>query len=180
MKQVKSVELILYPDSTSYCCEEVLALACDFFESWAYILHDKDVDESGQPKKAHYHFLGKFSQKNVTFSGVSYQLHIPPSDVQQVNNWNSAVQYLSHFNAPEKYQYDISSISANFDVRKKCKIDDDMQGQRILAYLVDSRITSVTVLTSWCVEHGYYSGLRRGFAVWSSILRENANRSANP
>ena len=39
---------ILYPDSESYCCEDVLNVLKSTFPEFAYILHDKDTDENGE------------------------------------------------------------------------------------------------------------------------------------
>lgn len=44
---------VLYPDSESYCCDDVLNILKSTFPEFAYILHDKDVDENGELKKPH-------------------------------------------------------------------------------------------------------------------------------
>ena len=48
---------ILYPDSESYRCDDVLNVLKSTFPEFAYILHDKDVDENGELKKPHIHWL---------------------------------------------------------------------------------------------------------------------------
>lgn len=45
---------ILYPDSESYCCDDVLNVLKSTFPEFAYILHDKDTDENGELKKTSY------------------------------------------------------------------------------------------------------------------------------
>lgn len=113
MKQDKKWELILYPDSSSYDCSEVLASLVGLFDQWAYILHDSDVDADGNPKKPHYHFYGKCSDK-LTSSGIAYRVHVPESACRVVSKWKSAVRYTVHADNPEKYQYNVSDICSNF------------------------------------------------------------------
>ena len=50
---------ILYVESDTYNVDDVLEHIKSYFDQWAYCLHDKDVnDETGETKKAHYHFGG--------------------------------------------------------------------------------------------------------------------------
>lgn len=173
MKQDRKWELVLYPDSESYDISVVLANLVSLFDQWAYILHDKDIDADGNPKKPHYHFYGKSSDK-LTSSGIAYRVHVPESACRVVSRWKGALRYLVHADNPEKYQYNISDISANFPLGGIFTVSDDIQAARIFAYISDTCCTSVTTLTGWSIQNGYYSGLRRGFAIFSQLLRENA------
>ncbi len=173
MKQDKKWELILYPDSDSYDVSEVLAKLVSLFEQWAYILHDSDVDVDGNPKKLHYHFYGKSSEK-LTASGIAYRVRVPESACRVVKSWKGAVRYTVHADNPEKYQYNISDVSANFPLAGFFTVSDDMQAFRIFTYISETHCTSVTTLTGWAIQNGFYSGLRRGFAIFSQLLRENA------
>lgn len=173
MKQDKKWELVLYPDSDSYDISEVLANLVSLFDHWAYILHDSDVDADGNLKKLHYHFYGKSSDK-LTASGIAYRVHVPESACRVVKSWKGALRYLVHADNPEKHQYNVSDISSNFPLAGIFTVSDDMQAARIFAYISDTYCTSVTTLTGWAIQNGYYSGLRRGFAIFSQLLRENA------
>lgn len=171
--QDRKWELVLYPDSDSYDVSSVLAGLVCVFDQWAYILHDSDVDADGNPKKPHYHFYGKCADK-LTASGIAYRVHVPESACRVVSRWKGALRYLVHADNPEKHQYDVSDISANFPLAGIFTMSDDMQAVRIFAYISDTRCTSVTTLTRWAIQNGYYSCLRRGFAIFSQLLRENA------
>lgn len=173
MKQDRKWELVLYPDSDSYDFSCVLAELVGFFDQWAYILHDSDVDSDGNPKKLHYHFYGKSSDK-LTASGIAYRVHVPESACRVVSSWKGALRYLVHADNPEKHQYNVSDIVSNFPLVGIFTVSDDMQAARIFAFISDTHCTSVTTLTGWCIQNGYYSGLRRGFAIFSQLLRENA------
>lgn len=173
MKQDRKWELVLYPDSESYDFSVVLADLVGVFEQWAYILHDSDVDADGNPKKPHYHFYGKSSDK-LTASGIAYRVNVPESACRVVSSWKGALRYLVHADNPEKHQYLVSDISANFPLAGIFTLSDDMQAARIFSFICDTRCTSVTNLTGWAIQNGYYSGLRRGFAIFSQLLRENS------
>lgn len=75
---------ILYPDAENYDCDHVLESIKSYFDDWAFILHDKDVvDESGELKKAHYHWVG--SLKNpVSITTVINRLEVPSQAVEYV------------------------------------------------------------------------------------------------
>lgn len=173
MKQDRKWELVLYPDSDSYDISSVLSELVGLFDQWAYILHDSDVDSEGNAKKPHFHFYGKSADK-LTASGIAYRVHVPESSCRVVSKWKGALRYLVHADNPEKHQYDVSDISANFPLAGIFTLSDDMQAARIFAYISDTRCTSVTTLTGWSIQNGYYSGLRRGFAIFSQLLRENS------
>lgn len=73
-------------------------------------LHDKDVDPTGEPKKAHRHII-------VSFKGnKSYQQIKEISDMvsgiepKVVSNMRSYLRYFAHLDNPEKYQYDQNKI----------------------------------------------------------------------
>ena len=174
MKQDRKWELVLYPDSDSYNVSCVLADLTGVFDQWAYILHDSDVDSDGNPKKLHYHFYGKCADK-LTASGLAYRVHVPESACRAVSSWKGALRYLVHADNPEKHQYNVSDISANFPLAGIFTLSDDMQAARIFSYISDTRCTSVTTLTGWALQNGFYSALRRGFAIFSQLLRENSN-----
>lgn len=173
MLQDRKWELVLYPDSDSYDVSSVLSELVGVFDQWAYILHDSDVDSYGNPKKSHYHFYGKCADK-LTSSGLAYRVHVPESACRAVSRWKGALRYLVHADNPEKHQYDVSAISSNFSLAGIFNVSDDIQASRIFAYISETRCTSVTTLTGWAIQNGYYSGLRRGFAIFSQLLRENS------
>lgn len=173
MMQDRKWELVLYPDSDSYDVSSVLAELVGVFDQWAYILHDRDVDSDGNPKKPHYHFYGKCADK-LTSSGLAYRVHVPESACRAVSKWKGALRYLVHADNPEKYQYAVSDISSNFPLVGIFAVSDDIQAARIFAYISETGCSSVTTLTGWAIQNGYYSGLRRGFAIFFQLLRENS------
>lgn len=178
MKNDRKFELILYPDSNSYNCDDVIYKASKYFDYWAYILHDKDVCEDGSPKKPHYHFIGK-KDTMMTPSGICYQLGIQDTSLANIFNWKSAVKYLIHVEQTDKYPYDPNEVTSNFDTDKilKGSETDDSQAKRILEHIINNPNITTKQLTIWVLDNGLWSGFRRGFAVWDRILGGSYNES---
>ena len=171
MKRDRKFELILYPDSESYDIDSVLDFAIHYFPQWAYCLHDSDISEDGSPKKDHIHFLGKLDDVRSP-EVVCRDLHLSSNSIANIKNWKSACRYLVHLDSPTKHQYSFDDVVSSFPILSFFSLPDDEQARRILAFISSSGCTRVSDLTLWALDNGCYSGLRRGFAIWSQILRE--------
>lgn len=171
MKRDRKFEFVLYPDSESYDFDTVLAACCSYFSMWAYCLHDSDLCEDGSPKKAHIHFLGKLDDVRSP-EVVCRDLFLPTSSISNVKSWKAACRYLIHLDSPTKYQYSVDDVVSSFPILSYFSLPDDEQARRILDYISSSGCNRVSDLTLWALDNGFYSGLRRGFAIWSQILRE--------
>lgn len=81
-------------------------------------LHDKDLNPTGEPKKAHYHLILCYSGPtsfNVV-KKISDNLNAPiPIALEQIKGY---YRYLTHKDNPEKYQYDEKDIETlnNFNI----------------------------------------------------------------
>ena len=78
-------------------------------------LHDRDLDEDGNPKKAHYHLLMRFSSLK---SQSQVQIILGEiTDVQPViiSNLTQYGRYLLHLDNPEKAQYNKDDVVSNLD-----------------------------------------------------------------
>ena len=167
----RKFEFVLYPDSESYNIDSVLGSAIAYFPTWAYCLHDSDISEDGSPKKPHIHFLGKLD--DVRSPGVVCRdLQLPVSSISNVKSWKAACRYLVHLDSPTKFQYPFDDVVSSFPILPLFSLPDDEQARRILDFILSTNCHSVSALTSWALDNGCYSGLRRGFAIWSQILRE--------
>ena len=105
-----------------------LLVTRECIQKYAYIIHDKDVytldDESKNPlhkagslKAPHIHLLLKFRCPQQ-IGNVAKWFDIKPNSVQKVKSEAAATAYLVHANAPEKHQYGINEVIANFDVEQ--------------------------------------------------------------
>jgi hypothetical protein len=107
---------ILYPYSTTYDVDKLIkALAKEHLTFAVSPIHDKDVDEDGSPKKAHYHLLLAYTSATTLNNIIGWFKFcgMPESDLHSVRVCASAVgyyRYLTHKDNPQKAQYDDKDI----------------------------------------------------------------------
>lgn len=116
-KQAKQVEgrtrswnYIVYPESAPENWRDIInELHLEWVES---PLHDKDIEETGEIKKAHWHVLILFpSVKSFEQAkAVADSLNAPAP--QKTMSAKGSVRYMLHLDSPHKYQYDMSDLKA--------------------------------------------------------------------
>lgn len=113
---------VLYPESAPPDWRDILretGLQCAISP-----LHDKDIDPTGEPKKAHYHVIACYSGPtsfNVV-KGLTDSLVAPiPQALEQVRGY---YRYLTHKDNPEKYQYPETEIQTinGFSILDYCEM----------------------------------------------------------
>ncbi|MBP1890125.1 signal recognition particle GTPase [Clostridium moniliforme] len=93
----------------------------DCIKEYAYIIHDKDKNENGELKKPHIHLIMRFKNnqpQNIKY--ISKWFNLNPNFVSKIKSkkFEDAIKYLVHLNAPEKFQYLINEVTANFNVKR--------------------------------------------------------------
>lgn len=169
---------VLYPDSESYNCSLVCSLIKSYFQKWAFIVHDEDIDQNGELKKAHLHWYGacltgagKSSPRLL--SSVATALGLRENEIEYAKSEKSSIRYLVHADDEDKAQYPISRIDANFSLLKFFKDKASMmKSKKIYDYICNERPASLVILTDWVFRNGLYAEFRRGFAIWDSLIRE--------
>lgn len=111
MSKKAAYTFLFYPDLADV---EVLIWALNAM-GWNYRispLHDKDVTETGEPKKPHYHVIVGFSENapeykkfKAAIEGISPCCSVPPINKCIVKDLIGAVQYHQHENDLDKAQY---------------------------------------------------------------------------
>lgn len=163
---------VLYPDDKLVDYEAVLDVI-QTYRKWAWIEHDSDVNEkTGEIKKAHIHFI--VEQENpTTISAVAEKLGIEDNYLEYCKNFRSSFRYLIHADDPKKYQYDPESVQTNVSKSKYLNgISDTQKAQQIYDFIVSQECTSPSKAAKWAAETGNWSEFRRGFAIWSAIMKE--------
>ena len=99
---------ILYPESAPNNWKEILQEQHINFA--VSPCHDKDVNPTGEVKKAHYHVLlifdGMKSYEQILEITTSLNATIP----QKVQSTKALIRYFVHIDNPEKYQYNLKDI----------------------------------------------------------------------
>lgn len=86
-------------------------------ERWAMIIHDKDIDSKGEKETSHIHLMMSFENARYLTS-IAKQFKDKTQYFEIINGQaNNGYSYLTHRteNAKEKFQYDPSEVTANFD-----------------------------------------------------------------
>lgn len=77
---------------------------------YAYILHDKDINEDGNTKAPHFHLYIRYSNA-LTLNSMSNKFD--GAHIEKPNNREYCLQYLIHRNNPEKFKYNSDDVISN-------------------------------------------------------------------
>lgn len=168
-KRPRHFMVIVYPESDTYDYTDVLARAMACGQKTAYILHDKDINEDGTPKKAHYHICISFTNAR-TVQQVAKLLQIPDNYIEPSKRFEDGVLYLTHCTYPEKAQYEFDDIITNVPDLCRC-FDNRTEGQKVLA-IVDSKAKTLRELIMYASDEGMYDVLRRNFSIIKECREE--------
>lgn len=168
-KKFRSFAGTLYPDSESYDCETLLSTIRSKFIDWAYILHDKDVDEKGELKKSHIHWVGRATPRCL--SVVSNFLGLPENDIEVVKNFDNMVMYLIHLNDIDKFQYSPDDVESNLPNIGQL-LRRQSEGQIVKDLASAKMQKSWYDLVQYAVDRDSYDILRRNLGVIRLIWEE--------
>lgn len=89
---------------------------------FAFIVHDKDVNDDGTPKEPHIHLMIAFKEPEQTTNILAkFKGCISTEQLQKIKGWKAAIAYLTHRtkDSSHKHQYDISEVTSfNVEVGK--------------------------------------------------------------
>ena len=168
-KKFRSFAGTLYPDSESYDCETLLSTIRSKFIDWAYILHDKDVNENGELKKPHFHWVGRATPRCL--SVVSNLLGLPENDIEVVKNFDNMVMYLIHLNDIDKFQYSPDDVETNLPNIGQL-LRRQSEGQIVKDLASAKMQKSWYDLVQYAVDIDSYDILRRNLGVIRLIWEE--------
>lgn len=173
--------LLLYPE------DETHMAALKFIEQnyeYAYILHNRDNDESGEIKKEHFHVVVRFG--NATWNtAVAKELGIEINYIQQARNIDNALMYLLHYNDKDKTQYDFEEVKGTLKQRLVQAINsaNKNEGEKVgelLQYINEYRgKIYISDFANYCATNGYWSEFRRSATIFLKIIDEHNTRYNN-
>lgn len=144
-----------YPESLPEGWERQLS---DLHVPCAYVLHDSDVDEHGEPLKPHYHVLMRYDslktiqqvQADIAFTGIQY--------VEVVRSFRSMCRYLCHLDDPDKHQYDRESVVSvsgmSLDFSRRVTRDEELRVlSDITQFVEDNDICEFAVIWNHAARH---------------------------
>lgn len=166
--------LLLYPEDSTH----VEALEKIKSYDYALICHDKDKDDKGELKKAHWHVV--INLKNARWrNAVAEDLGITPNYIRPIGNEEKALEYLIHFNEEEKHQYPIKEVEGPLKKRLERYIqqddtpeEDKVEGM-IAHILAQNKRVKVTDFALYCAKKGVWDVFRRSSVIFCKILEEH-------
>lgn len=167
--------LLLYPDCESHA-EAIKKIEQSY--DYAYILHDKDSDDNGEVKKAHWHVLLRFGQA-VWNTAICKELGIEENYIEKPRSFDNALLYLVHFNDSDKFQYDPSEVKGSLSKRllEKMNAQEKSEGEKVyelISFIRDyDGVLTVTCFAEYCAMNGYWSEFRRSGAIFVNIIKEH-------
>lgn len=161
---------IAYPDDVNLVTDWIVQLERLFVKCAISPLHDKDIAEDGHTKKAHYHVLVHFPRSVTESYALKAVMPIGIRHVEHVYEESAYYAYLTHENAPDKYQYDKGEIKALCGYKPPSDVSEDAQDNSLgqLYRLIDEHhITEMAELNNFLYAEDEYLELRQ-------VLRKNS------
>lgn len=159
---------------------------------YAFICHDKDLNEKGEYKTPHWHIMLHLNA-DWQYSGIAKWFDCGENFVGKIKSprFNSALAYLTHSNAIDKYQYDVAEIYTNIEnIERKIKgemlvkernakisandkrqneIMEQIQNGEIMLYNIHEKLTVIEY-------HKYQRAIKNAFEFRASKLKSEVNR----
>ena len=149
-----------------------------------WIRHDKDLNDDGEYKKPHYHFVLKL--KNAcTISALSKNSFIPENLIEPIKkSLNGALKYLIHFQLDDKYQYSAEEVQSNSIKLKekfmKLVTEQISEVQKVIT--IQDYIEKKTSYVSWselgkfAQENDFWDAFRRNLTYFDKLLNSHNGR----
>lgn len=159
--------LILYAEDLTH--QKAMQIIKDNFKFKA-ILHDKDIDEKGELKKPHYHYIVKLDS-TLTNSWLAKKLNIQVNYIQVIISLKGAYNYLTHKNNKDKFQYELSETFGDLEILTD-KDDISNRDFKKLVYLMKTNhITTMKGLCQCAMDNDLLNTLRKNSYLFTQLLK---------
>lgn len=120
-------------------------------------VHDRDVTDSGELKKAHYHVVLMFHSLKSLPQVLEMVEPYGVQHVEAINDKRAYIRYLVHLDSPSKAQYDRKDIKTNFGAEiddafscSPARVEDAKN--ELTAYVLDYNVTEYSSLVRFCLD----------------------------
>lgn len=150
--RTRNFATVVYPESAPEAWQEILSQ--QFIPAFISPLHDKDVNPTGEPKKAHFHVLIMFDSVKTKEQAEEIFTLIGGVGCEKVNSIRGYARYLCHLDNPEKAQYDTSTVrsmcGADYVATIGLVLDKYKAIGEMIDYCKENNIVSYSVLLEYC------------------------------
>lgn len=172
----RKFSFLLYPDDATHVnALEIIKKSYDY----AYILHNQDIDKTGNIKKEHWHVLIAVGKNQLWSSAICKELGIEHNYIRKVRNFDRALEYLIHLNDSNKHLYSIDEVYGSLKVRLSALINssDKTEDEKIIDIVdmlnnINLRLSMKEYVVQ-CAEMGVYDVLRRSGYIGVRMLDEH-------
>lgn len=175
-ERVYFVEVILYKDNLQHL--NLLTTLTNKYD-YAYILHDKDLDDNGELKKEHFHLLLFFKNARY-FSSILKSIEIDnPQLIQKKKDKRLSIRYLIHADSPNKYQYSLDELHTNIDLSLYFNNNvsrETLEVQILYNYILDNNC-SLQSLLYYAINNNLWSTFRRNYSILKDLWVDKINNS---
>lgn len=182
--KTRKFQILAYPESAPQLIETLKELGWDFIG----ILHDKDLDKTGQLKKQHWHLYLSFSNPCYNTS-IAKQIGLPLNLIRKMEPSNEIkyLAYLTHFHSKDKFHYDDSELISSsdkmlelvFNARNVLDTQIMSESQKVtyLLKLIDELgIDTMTRLIEVACYNELYDVVRRAGSIFHQIIKEKSRQ----
>lgn len=168
--------LLLYPEDKTHV--EALERIKRSFD-YAVILHDKDLDENEEIKKAHWHVVVTVGTNKRWNTALAKELGIEMNYIEKIRNLDRALEYLIHLNDSDKYQYSIDAVEGTLKTRLTASMNSsDKTENEVIAEIIEfieiqQYKISYTYFAKYCASNGFWDVYRRAGAIINKIIEEH-------
>lgn len=148
---------VLYPESAPPDWRELIKISG--LMAAVSPLHDKDVNPTGEAKKAHYHVLLVYSGPTTYNAVAKFTSSLNATVPQALESVRGMYRYFTHKDNPEKYQYQESEISSlnGFNIADLVELTKSEVNEikaRILKLIRDVDLVEYAGLVDFLVDNG--------------------------
>lgn len=176
-KRVRNYLGVIYEDDERFD-NQLFNLSQEKDAIW--IKHDKDLDDEGNVKKPHYHFV--IQLKNAcTLSSIAKRLEVNENMLEYVKNVNSSLKYLIHYNDDNKYNYDMNDVQSNSEKLKRRFLDlvskDTPETDKMVSIYEfihkQNDYIDFNILFKYAVKNNIWDAYRRNYAIIKDLVNDH-------
>jgi len=168
-KRARNWMFIMYPDSAPPNWRDILS---DLHVQIAVSpLHDKDVNATGEPKKAHWHVVLAYDTVKKQEQVQEIADMVNGTEVRKIQSLSGMLRYLTHMDNPEKAQYSAKDIISfgGLDVQNiiiTCA-DKVLMLEQIMDWIDENRCTKFTELMRYArtCKREWFEMLCQGYTL---------------
>lgn len=148
---------VLYPESAPEDWRELIKISG--LMTAISPLHDKDINPTGEAKKAHYHVLLVYSGPTTYNAVAKFTASLNATIPQALESVRGMYRYFSHKDNPEKYQYNECDIITynGFNIADLVELSRSEVNEiktKILKLIRDVGITEYSGLVDFLLDNG--------------------------